>query len=255
MKVLIIEDEEHNFKRLQRMLKELDETIDILGQTKSISQSVTWLQTHDSPDLMFVDIRLSDGLSFEIFKQVSVRTPIIFTTAFDEYALQAFKFNSVDYLLKPIDADELAFAVNKAKEQMSGGAGKPVDDTIRDMLLYLEKARNDYRRRFLLPFKDGYQTIEVMDIDHVYSENKLTHIALKNKKEILIPQALDDLEKELDPELFFRANRQFLIALSGIGELHNYFNSKLKVRLKNFPDKEVIISREKAPVFKAWLDR
>lgn len=251
MKVLIIEDESINANRLKRLLEELEPSVELLGVIDTVADSIEWLQANPMPELITMDIRLADGISFSIFDKVSITCPIIFTTAYDEYAIQAFKLNSIDYLMKPIEKAELAHALMKFKSIPKSN----VDNDLANVLKNLVDKRT-FRQRFLVSFRDGYKSINVSDIDFIYSEFKITHLSLKNNVgSIAITQTMEELEQELDPEIFFRANRQFFIRVESIKSISNYFNAKLKIELKNDSSREVIISREKAPFFKQWMDR
>ncbi|GAA4169905.1 LytTR family DNA-binding domain-containing protein [Sphingobacterium ginsenosidimutans] len=247
--VLIIEDEKLNADRLKRLLKEIKPSIQILDVLDNIADSITWFQSNKSPDLVMMDIRLSDGLSFEILESIKIDCPIIFTTAFDEYAVRAFKFNSIDYLLKPVEKKELENALVKLDslqlQQMS-------QDPIQGLLDFIYP--KDFRTRFLLPYKDGYKTILVEDIQYFYSEFKLTHAKLKCGTVEIVPQTLEELEQQLNPKVFFRANRQFIVHIDAIKRLHNHFNGKLKIEIKHSEDVEILVSREKAQLLKNWLD-
>ncbi|WP_343560224.1 LytTR family DNA-binding domain-containing protein [Sphingobacterium sp.] len=247
--VLIIEDEKLNADRLKRLLKEIKPSIQILDVLDNIADSISWFQNNESPDLVMMDIRLSDGLSFEILESIQIDCPIIFTTAFDEYAVRAFKFNSIDYLLKPVEKKELENALVKLDNLKLQQIGS---DPIQGLLDFIYP--KDFRTRFLLPFKDGYKTIQVEDIQYFYSEFKLTHAKLKCAAVEIVPQTLEELEQQLNPKVFFRANRQFIIHIDAIKRLHNHFNGKLKVEIKQSEDVEILVSREKAQLLKNWLD-
>jgi DNA-binding LytR/AlgR family response regulator len=194
-----------------------------------------------------MDVRLSDGLSFEIFDKVKIESPIIFTTAYDEYAVRAFKYNSIDYLLKPVEQEELAAAFEKL-DQISAPNHKAVEG----LLNFLQP--KEFRTRFLLPFRDTYKAVLVSDIVYFSSEMKISRAKLKNGSEEIVPQTMEELEQQLDPKSFFRANRQFILHIDAIQQIHNYFNGKLKVDIKGSPNAEVIVSREKANLLKTWLD-
>lgn len=247
MEILIIEDERPNAERLKRLIHSLRPAANVVAVLESVSESVEWLEQHPAPDLILMDIKLSDGLSFEILEKTRITVPIIFATAYDEYAIKAFKQHSVDYLLKPVEKDELSLAFEKF-ERMSG----PVSPTGLEKLLAEFKPK-DYRNRFLIPFRDGYKSVLVENILYFYSELKITKAKLINNTEEVIPYNLDELEDQLDPRLFFRANRQFIVNIDAIELVHNYFNNKLKVQLKKNPDVEIIVSRDKAPQLKSWL--
>lgn len=248
--VLIIEDEKPNADRLRRLLHQLRPAVNIVSTEESIVSSVAWLENNPSPDLILMDIRLSDGLSFEIFKQVDIASFIIFTTAYDEYAIQAFKYNSIDYLLKPIKQRELEDALQKFE-----GLGRATFLTASAMEeLVTQLNPKAYREKFLLPFRDGYKSIATADIMYFYSEWGTTHGVLEDSQSVVVSQTLEELEKQLNPRFFFRANRQFIIHITAIQNIFNHFNGKLKIEVKDHPDVEVYISREKASAFKAWMD-
>jgi DNA-binding LytR/AlgR family response regulator len=245
--VLIIEDESPNSDRLQRLINNIlpKVTIKVL---ESVGDSVEWLNLNTHPDVMLLDVRLSDGLCFEIFEQVKVECPVIFTTAYDEYAIKAFKVNGIDYLLKPVDQDELKAAFEKVELLSLKSQSLPLDNLIQ----YLKPT--EYRNRFLLPYKDGYKIVLVSDIAYFCSELKITKAKFQNGMEETIPNTLDELEKQLDPKLFFRANRQYIIHIDSVQFVHNFFNGKLKIVVKKNPEIEIIVSRDKATVMKKWLD-
>ena len=252
MRILIIEDEIRNANRLQGLVLEINPAITISGILESVAESVEWFQVNEEPDLILMDIRLADGLCFEIFSSVTITAPVIFTTAYDEYAIRAFKVNSIDYLLKPIDKEELANALSKHRQIISK---QQTDSTINNLVEMMKKQEVVHRTRFLIPVNDGYKTVAVQDLDYIYSEFKVSHLVSKDGQVQAVFQTMDELEEQLDPDTFFRANRQHLISISSIDTIHNYFNGKLKVVLSRRPDVEIFISREKASTFKQWLDR
>ena len=247
--VLIIEDEKLNADRLKRLLKEIKPSIQILDVLDNIADSINWFQSNGSPDLVMMDIRLSDGISFEILESIKIDCPIIFTTAFDEYAVRAFKFNSIDYLLKPVEKKELENALIKLDNLTFQQVNQAPIQGLLDFFY-----PKDFRTRFLLPYKDGYKTILVEDVQYFYSEFKLTHAKLKCATVEIVPQTLEELEQQLNPKVFFRANRQFIVHIDAIKRLHNHFNGKLKVEIKHSEDVEILVSREKAQLLKNWLD-
>jgi two-component system response regulator LytT len=252
MKILIIEDERHNANRLQAMVKEINPDFVVCGILESVSDSIEWLTNHPSPDLILMDVRLADGLCFEIFSSCKVTAPVIFTTAYDEYAIRAFKVNSIDYLLKPIHRPELEAALSKFQKLTTNYQQDPA---IADLIDIIKKQGANYRSRFLIPLSDGYKSIGVDEIDYIYSEFKVTHLVANNTQVYATSQTMDELEEQLDPTLFFRANRQHIISLGIIKDINNYFNGKLKVAINKYPEAEILISREKAVSFKQWLDR
>lgn len=248
MNILIVEDEKHTALRLQQLVTEISDAYHILGTVTSIEETIHWINNNVNPDIALMDIRLSDGLSFDIFQRVKITFPVIFTTAYDEYAIRAFKVNSLDYLLKPIQKDELDEALKKS--QLT--TGHPNMDKLVELIKSKTKI---YRKRFLLPSNEGFKTINIDDIAFIYFEYKSTKLMLKSGKEQLLSYSLDELEDELDPDCFFRANRQFIIHISSIERILNSFNGKLKIVLKKYNEKEVLISKEKAVKFKEWLNQ
>ncbi|GGE93661.1 two component transcriptional regulator, LytTR family [Chishuiella changwenlii] len=248
--VLIVEDEKPNSDRLQRLLLSIRPNIEILSVEDSISSTVNWLKNNEHPDILFMDVRLSDGLSFEIFNKVEFNSPVIFTTAYDEYAVRAFKYNSIDYLLKPIEAEMLEESLKKYENFFE--MVPLVSMAIEGVVNYIQT--KEYRKRFLLSYRDGYKTILTQDILYFYTENGISKGVLLNGQTEIIPQTLEELEKQLDPTQFFRANRQFIVHIDSVKQISNYFNGKLKVELKKAPEMEVIVSREKSSLFKSWMD-
>jgi two-component system, LytTR family, response regulator LytT len=248
MEVLIVEDEGHTARRLESLLKEIDPNITILNKLDSISSAVDWFKgTTQLPDLVFMDIRLADGLSFEIFSQVSIKQPVVFTTAYDEYTLKAFKVNSIDYLLKPIEKDALEGSLRKFQEL------KQTPHDISKVIQQLVQQKN-YRSRFLVATRDGFASVFADDIAYFYSSQRITHLVTKDNRLFTLDDTLEELEQQLDPKYFFRANRQFILQHKSIISIKNYFNGKLKV-LTTPPGKEdIIVSRDKATGFKAWMD-
>ena len=251
MKYLIIEDEHYNAELLKGLVEKLDDNADLLAILPTIQESVEWLNTHPGPDLIFMDIRLADGLSFEIFKQTDVQSPVIFTTAYDEYALQAFKVYGAAYLLKPIEKEELAEALEKVgriQPQFSG-------DDIGVIVEMLQTQQKQYKSRFLLHYRDTYKMIPVETIDYIFLEPKIVHFRLLDGGMVAVPYTLEELEEQLDPQYFFRVNRQYILHIHSIESIHKHFNEKAKIILKRDRNAEVIVSRIKMPQFKLWLDR
>lgn len=248
-KIVIVEDEEANADRLQRMIFDISKNFQILTVLSSIQTSVEWLTQNDPPDLIFLDVQLSDGNSFEIFNLIDLKCPIIFTTAYDAYALKAFKYNSIDYLLKPVDKDEL----KKAIEKFEYLNGSEIDQNV-----FFQKIKDisngpSYRTRFLVPYKDGYKPINTENISYFMSSNGSVYsVSLMGDKN-LISDTLESLEGQLDPRKFFRANRQYIINITSINRIHHFFNSKLKLDIKQC-NEGVFISRLKATSFKDWLN-
>jgi len=246
-KLVIVEDEKPNADRLVRLIRTLAPETNILAVLDSITDSVDWFSTNPSPDLIMMDIRLSDGLSFDIFSKVEISCPVIFTTAYDEYALQAFRHNGIDYLLKPIEAEELEKALDKVRLVSGNG----YDNAAMERLIDLMRPK-EFRSKFLLPFKDGYKVVPIGEISYVCVEHRIATAYLSNGSEAVLQHTMEELEQQLDPKLFFRANRQFIIHIDSVKQILNYFNGKLKVILKGNAA-EVIVSREKAAALKDWI--
>ena len=251
MKVIIIEDERPSARRLARMLAELK--IEAQALLHSVEEAVDWFQKNEHPDLILLDIQLSDGLSFEIFEQVAVNSAIIFTTAYDEYALKAFKLNSIDYLLKPIDDDELKGAIDKFKVNQPKPHNLQIDiEQIKKLLVNpLDK---NYKERFTVKIGQHLKMLPIENIECFYSENKGTYIFTTDKREYLIDSTLEQLESMLDPVKFFRVNRKFYIYIKAIKDIISYTNSRLKIVLHSFSESEIIVSREKVRDFKSWIE-
>jgi len=250
MNVIIIEDEKPAARRLDRMLQALNVKANVL--LHSVEESLEWFQKNEHPDLIFLDIQLSDGLSFEIFEKIEVKSAIIFTTAYDEYALQAFKLNSIDYLLKPIDAEELEKAVLKYKERIPGNNKLSLDfDDIKKLLV--NPLEREYKKRFTIKIGQHLKMIPIDTIECFYSENKGTYIHTNDNRSYLIDSTLEELEKELEPQTFFRVSRKFFVNINAIKDMVSYTNSRLQIKLNSYNDQEVIVSREKVRDFKDWL--
>jgi len=250
VKILILEDEKLNSDRVERLLSEIRKDIEVVGVLPSIKKTVDWLAINDLPDLILVDVKLADGISFEIFNQVDIESPVIFTTAYDEYAIKAFKFNSIDYLLKPIDKDELAAALLKFERAVQNAPmGRPV---IEKLIAQIQPKK--YRGRFLIPHRDTYKKVDVGDIAYFHSSHNITYAHLFAEEKLSVPHTLESLEQELDPEVFFRVNRQCIVHVDSIESVQDHFNGKLRLTLRDNEKTALMISRIKAPVFKTWLD-
>ncbi|APX99779.1 LytR/AlgR family response regulator transcription factor [Lacinutrix venerupis] len=251
MKVIIIEDEKPSARRLQRMLKALDIEADTM--LHSVEESIEWFQNNEHPDLIFLDIQLSDGLSFEIFDAIDITSAIIFTTAYDEYALQAFKLNSIDYLLKPIDDEELEAAVSKFKIRLPKKQTVSLDfNEIKKLLI--NPIEREYKKRFSVKVGQHLKLVNIEDIECFYSENKGTYLHTNQGRSYLLDTTLDSLEEELAPEHFFRINRKFIVNIQAIEDMVSYTNSRLQIKLKTYKGEEVIVARERVKKFKSWLE-
>jgi two-component system response regulator LytT len=254
MKIVIIEDEAPAARRIISLIKTLEPDFEILASLDSIESAVKWFASNPQPDLALMDIELADGQSFEIFNQVKITAPVIFTTAYDEYALKAFQVNSIDYLLKPIEEILLRKALDKfsdLKKQLSSPA--PVSVDIEKLIRSLSQPRQA-KSRFLVKQGDRLISIEKDQIAYFMSEEKLCFLITYDQKKYVMDYTLDEIENLIDTKQFFRLNRKFIASIKAIGSIHNYFNGKLKLILKPEVKEEVIVSREKAPFFKEWLD-
>lgn len=253
MKVLIVEDETLLAKQLKKSVEEIEPQAQIVAHTTSIQTTVSWLETNAPPDLILMDIELADGQCFEIFKLVTIKTPVIFTTAYDDYTLQAFKVNSIDYLLKPINKVELEAALHKFKEVRN----VPPRDFSGDMQLLIHQLRGlstiEYRDRFLVKQGQKMVSIDIEDVGFFSAKNTVVFLTTKEKQKFIIDFTLDEIEGFTNPRKFFRANRQFIISHDVIIAVHPWFNGKLKVDINIPLEEEIVISRDKAPLFKAWM--
>jgi DNA-binding LytR/AlgR family response regulator len=250
MTTIIIEDEKPAARLLYRKLEKLK--IEVGVMLHSVEEAVDWFSKNEHPDLIFLDIQLSDGLSFEIFEKVTIKSAIIFTTAYDEYALRAFKLNSIDYLLKPIDEDDLEAAISKFKTRF------PKQETVQLDFNQIKKMLSNpfekiYKKRFTVKIGQHLKVISIEEIECFFSENKGTYIHTFDNRDYLIETALEVLEQELDSKDFFRISRKFIIPLSSIKEIVVYSNSRLRLVLPSYKAEEVIVSREKVSDFKTWI--
>jgi len=251
MNVIIIEDEKPSARRLQRMLDKYN--VNVKEMLHSVEESTAWFKNNEHPDLIFLDIQLSDGLSFEIFDLVEIKSSIIFTTAFDEYALQAFKLNSIDYLLKPIDEEELESAVRKYQEMNSKPKNIQIDfDDIKQLLT--NPLEREYKKRFTTKIGQHLKMINIDEIECFYSENKGTYAHTVDGRDYLLDTTLEKLELELSPKIFFRISRKYYVNINSIKDIISYTNSRLELKLNNYHEQEVIVARERVKDFKLWLE-
>jgi DNA-binding LytR/AlgR family response regulator len=258
MKVLIVEDEELAIRKLQNTLASLEGNIQVVGTADSIAGTVEWLNNNPLPDLILMDIELTDGQSFEIFNRMEVRSPVIFTTSYDEFALKAFKVNSVDYLLKPVQKDELAAAIGKfrnLKERYKGSADgeSQISELVKELQQTLQQ--KEYRSRFLVRHAQKHISVEVDSIAYFYSDDKLNFFTTCDDKNYVVDYTLDEIENMVDPARFFRIGRGFLVSIRCIDQIHDYFGNRLKLQLKPASPKEALVSREKVTDFKKWLGK
>ena len=249
MNVLIIEDEQLAARRLESMILSYDPTIQVLAKLESVEDSVDWFKKHAHPDLIFLDIHLEDDLSFAIFDKVKVDSPIIFTTAFDEYAIRAFKLKSIDYLLKPIVQDELNNAI--AKYKAWNGQKNGIDMSA--LFDLINKKDVSYRERFSVSYGQKIRSFEVSEVAYFYSKEGMTYAVLTDSKQYPVDYLLDNLLNEMNPKDFFRINRQYFIKHSSIKQVHVFPKSHLKLELAPKPSEDIFVSIDKVTAFKKWL--
>lgn len=254
MKVLIIEDEMHAARRLESLIREVIPDVAVAGTADSVKSSVKWLNNHPAPDLIFMDIQLGDGLSFEIFEMIDIQSPVIFTTAYDEYALKAFKVNSIDYILKPVDKAELQTAIAKFDRltYKQPGSAQKITESISKVV---ELISRKYKERFVVKVGEHLRTIEVKDVDYFFSADKVTFCHTQDGRNHIIDFTLDQLEGMVDPTRFFRINRKYLVGAGAIKDIVNYTNSRLKLVLPGAKSEDCVVARERVQEFRQWLDR
>ena len=254
MRVVIIEDEVAASKRLKTMIEKIMPGVRIDAIIDSICDAVSFLSTHEEPDIIFADIHLSDGICFDIFRQVKPRCAVIFTTAYDEYAVEAFKVNAIDYLLKPLHPEELQKSIDKYHD-MKTSFGVSSHQKLQNLLTLLDQGEAAFKTRFLVKSGQTMKPVLSDDIAYFIIESQLVFLTDHGGKRYLVEHTLDDLEKKLDPTRFFRINRQMIVALQSVAAIHPYFNSRLKLDLSPEPDADVLVSRMKVNEFKKWLDQ
>jgi DNA-binding LytR/AlgR family response regulator len=254
MNILIVEDEELAVKKLQKTLASVDPSANVVGVTDSIQGTVDWLQNNSSADLILMDIELADGQSFEVFNQVEVKAPVIFTTSYDEYALKEFKVNSVDYLLKPIQTEDLQAALTKYKKLTDG---KKADINLDSLVKQLQQQLQpkEFRKRFLVKHAQKLVSVDVEEISYFYSDGRLNFFKTHDNKKFVVDYTMEDLEDMLDPDKFFRISRSFYVAIEAIDKIDDYFGNRLILQLKPAVDKEALVSREKVSDFKKWMGK
>jgi DNA-binding LytR/AlgR family response regulator len=252
MKVLIVEDEPLSAEHLIRTLNKVDKSIQVIKTLDSISNTVKFLSQESELDLIFLDIHIADGNSFEIFSKINIDVPIIFTTAFNEYAIKAFKLNSIDYLLKPIGIDDLNNAIAKYNKLKSSNQKTVHTEKIENAISILTK---NYKTRFLVKLGETISSIKVEDISFFIAEDGITLLVNKEGKRFPVDYSMDALELLISPDVFFRINRKVLVHIDRILQVHTYFNSRLKLAIKSLDDDDAIVSRERVSDFKLWLDR
>ncbi len=247
MNVLIVEDETTAYENMVDLLAQVDPNIHVVGNTESIRQTIKWLGEHEAPDLIFMDIHLSDGSAFVIFDEIRIEIPIIFTTAYDRYAIEAFKVNSIDYLLKPVKEDDMRRALTKFSKW-----GRP------DISQYLSQiaqmvSKPNYSDKILIPYKDKLLPVSLSEIACFYTADKNTFVFLKNGMKYPYGKTLDQIYSTLNPHDFFRANKQFIVARNSVSNITIWFDSRLLVSLEVDTPERIYVSKNKASEFKAWM--
>ena len=249
MNIIIIEDEKPAARLLQRKVEKLG--LKITEMLHSVEESINWFENNTHPDLIFLDIQLSDGLSFEIFEKISIKSAVIFTTAYDEYALRAFKLNSIDYLLKPIDEDDLEMAINKFKQRNQPQNLSLDFEMIKKMLV--NPVEKEYKKRFTVKIGQQLKLIDIQEVECFYSQDKGTYLHTLDNRAYLLDGTLEQLETELNPEDFYRVSRKFIIPMKAIKEIQMHSNSRLKLILPTYKEDEIIVARERVGDFKDWI--
>jgi len=260
MNILIVEDEDLAVKKLEKTLAGVDEQSKIAGVTDSIASTVEWLEDNPAPDLILMDIELADGQSFEIFNRTQIKSPVIFITSYDEYALKAFKVNSIDYLLKPVQKDDLANALEKFKnmkgmykKESSNSTMPGMDELVKELQKKLQP--KEYRKRFLVKHGQKLISIDVDEIAYFFSDGRLNFFKTTDNRKFIVDYTMDELEEMLNPDQYFRISRSFYISVESVEQIHDYFGSRLLLNLKPAVDKEAIVSREKVSDFKKWMGK
>lgn len=250
MRIVIFEDEKLASERLIQLLKSIKPEANVLTSMKSVEAAVMWLQNNDLPDLIISDIQLLDGVSFEIFDQVKIDCPVIFTTAYDEYAIKAFEVNSIDYLLKPIQKEKLTIALEKFEVQHH-----PSPEFDLSKIQELIQGEPEYKSRFLVKFGQRIKAIPVKKIAYFYSRDKLSYLVTFEGQKLPVDQTLEELDGLLNPKNYFRVNRKFIVHFDSVADIHPYFKGRVKLDLEPGIDEDIVVSSEKTPVFKKWLDQ
>lgn len=253
MKILIVEDEELAVKKLQKTLAAVESNSTVVGITDSIKSSVEWLQSNPAPDLILMDIELADGQSFAIFNLTEVKSPVIFTTSYDEYALKAFKVNSIDYLLKPVQKEDLEAALKKFHSLKRDAPVVNIDSLVKELQQKLQP--KEFRKRFLVKNGQKLLSVDIKDIAYFYSDGRLNFFKTSDNKKFVLDYTMDELEEMLDPEEYFRISRSFFVAVSSIDKIDDYFGNRLILQLRPAVDKEALVSREKVTEFKKWMGK
>jgi DNA-binding LytR/AlgR family response regulator len=253
MNILIIEDEPQAAQRLETLITQLAPNATVVGKIESVKEAVSWLRKNTAPDVILMDIQLGDGISFQIFDQCEVTAPVIFTTAYEEYAVRAFKVNSIDYILKPVDKLELQVALDKVLNKQR--SGPEMHEILKTMEEAIKKLSKNYKTRFMIKVGEHLRTIEVSSIRFFYSQEKTTFCVTDENRNFILDYTLEQLEEILDPERFYRINRKYLVSAESIQDIISYTNSRLRLVLKGSADHDIIVARERVQEFKDWLNK
>ncbi|MDO6605628.1 DNA-binding response regulator, LytR/AlgR family [Arenibacter palladensis] len=254
MKILLVEDEDLAVKKLRKTLEAVDPGIEVIGTTDSIKATVQWLKDNPAPELILMDIELADGQSFEIFNLIDVNGPVIFTTSYDEFALKAFKVNSVDYLLKPIQKDELEAAINKFRRlKGTENPNTDFDSLVRELQQKLQP--KEYRKRFLVKQGQKLISIEIEEISYFFSDGRLNFFKTTDNRTFVVDYTMEELEEMLDNQKYFRISRSFYVSINSVDKIEDYFGNRLLLGLKPPVDKQALVSREKVTAFKKWMGK
>jgi len=254
MKVLIIEDEQLASEKLQKTLAEIDPQIEILDTIDSVAASILWLNSHPNPDLVLCDIHLSDGLCFDIFKEGSIKSPVIFTTAYDHYAIRAFEVNSIAYLLKPVQKEKLQESLEKYRD-LKDNYTPPNPLELNRLVDIIRSGSSNFKSRFLVKVGNRIKSIPCTKIAYFYTWEKLNYIITTGNEKFPVDHTLEEVDNFLDPKHFFRVNRKMIIQFEAVKEIHPHFKGRLKIQIEPTLDEEIVISSEKTPAFKEWLDQ
>jgi DNA-binding LytR/AlgR family response regulator len=251
MTILIIEDEPHAASRLQKLMAEIVPGSKVLAILDTVKNAVHWFSSNAAPDVVLMDVQLADGTSFQIFDQCKVSAPVIFTTAYDQYALKAFKVNGVDYILKPVDKQELAVALAKVRSANQSSTELALQNIGAAVQMLMKK----YKTRFVIKVGEHLRTVEVDQINYFFSQDKATFCVTSDNRSLILDYTLEQLEEMIDPELFFRINRKYFVRASAIQDIISFTNSRLRLVLKGSGDSDIIVARERVQEFRQWLDR
>ncbi|MCJ8208820.1 LytTR family DNA-binding domain-containing protein [Mucilaginibacter sp. RS28] len=256
LRVVIVEDEPATARNLIRMLQDIDKRILVEAKLTSVSEAVVWFTANTTVyDLVFMDIRLADGLSFDIFNQTMIDRPVIFVTAYNDYALDAFKNNGIDYILKPFDQQEIGKALEKYKRLTGAGAPAPDRLPLKELAEQLLQLKKNYRKSFLVHYRDKLIPVESAKVCWFYTANEIVYAHVADNRQYVIDLTMEQLDKELDPEVFFRANRQFIVNRAAIQEVNFYFNGRLSLKVNPETPEKVLISKARVPEFKSWMNK